>query len=145
MRRFRPGLRSLNVTDQQWRILRALTHSGELEASALARATCLLAPSLSRILPGMEGRQLISRIQMDSDLRRSLIRLQPKGLRVLAIHATFSEKIYAEISQRFCPERIEQLFALLQELEWIVTEQHSAAAATGPARRSRANAARRAR
>ena len=53
MRRFRPGLRGHGVTEQQWRILRALAHSGPLEVSQLADATCLLAPSLSRILPDM--------------------------------------------------------------------------------------------
>ena len=56
MRRFRPELRNHGVTEQQWRILRAIAHAGPLEVSALADATCLLAPSLSRILPDMEAR-----------------------------------------------------------------------------------------
>src|SRR5215475_11490407 len=58
MRRFRPSLRGHGVTEQQWRILRALAHGGPLEVSALAEATYLLAPSLSRILPDMEARNL---------------------------------------------------------------------------------------
>src|SRR5215468_2519264 len=69
MSRFRPALRIHGVTEQQWRILRALAHSGPLEVSELAEATFLLAPSLSRILPDMEARQLIARRQADSDLR----------------------------------------------------------------------------
>jgi homoprotocatechuate degradation regulator HpaR len=137
MRRFRPGLRSLKVTEQQWRVLRALAHCGELETSALARATFLLAPSLSRILPGMEARQLISRAQRASDLRRTVISLQRRGLRVLAQHAAFSEKIYAEISEHFGPERITHLFSLLQELEAVATEQHGATAGQSPAMRNR--------
>ena len=48
---FRPGLRSRGVTEQQWRILRALAHAGPLEVTELADATFLLGPSLSRILP----------------------------------------------------------------------------------------------
>ncbi len=36
MKRFRPALRDHGVTEQQWRILRALAHSGALEVSALA-------------------------------------------------------------------------------------------------------------
>src|ERR1700736_3847580 len=60
MRRFRPGLRDHGVTEQQWRILRALAHSGPMEVSELADTTCLLAPSLSRILPDMEARLLIA-------------------------------------------------------------------------------------
>ena len=114
---FRPGLRKHGVTEQQWRILRALAHSGSLEVTELADATFLLAPSLSRILPDMEKRQLITRKQVDSDLRRSVVSLQSKGLRLIAAHAPDSERIYAQIAERFGEERVTQLFALLHELQ----------------------------
>src|SRR6201996_5315832 len=64
---FRPLLRGRGVTEQQWRILRSLAHSGPMEVTELAEATFLLGPSLSRILPDMEERQLVSRKQVDSD------------------------------------------------------------------------------
>jgi homoprotocatechuate degradation regulator HpaR len=114
---FRPGLRRSNVTEQQWRILRALAHLGPLEITELADATFLLAPSLSRILPDMEKRQLVSRRQVDSDLRRSVVKLEPKGVRLIALHAPYSEEMYAEISVRFGVEKLAHLFALLHELE----------------------------
>ena len=114
---FRPGLRGRGVTEQQWRILRALAHSGPMEVTELAKATFLLAPSLSRILPDMEKRQLVSRKQVDSDLRRSVVSLEPKGLRLIALHAPDSERIYAEIARRFGDERVTQLFTLLHELQ----------------------------
>jgi homoprotocatechuate degradation regulator HpaR len=114
---FRPGLRSHGVTEQQWRILRALAHSGPMEVTELAEATFLLGPSLSRILPDMERRLLVSRKQVDSDLRRSVVSLEPNGLRLIALHAPESEQIYARIAERFGTERVTQLFALLQELQ----------------------------
>lgn len=114
---FRPGLRSLGVTEQQWRILRALAHGGPMEVTELAEATFLLAPSLSRILPDMEKRQLVARKQVDSDLRRSVVSLQPKGVRLIATHAPDSEAIYAQIAARFGEERVTQLFTLLHELQ----------------------------
>jgi homoprotocatechuate degradation regulator HpaR len=117
MKHFRPGLRGHGVTEQQWRILRALAHSGPLEVSQLAEATCLLAPSLSRILPELESRQLIGRRQGQSDLRRSVISLERKGLRLIATHAPYSEGVYDGIAEAFGPERLEQLFTLLRELE----------------------------
>jgi homoprotocatechuate degradation regulator HpaR len=129
MRRFRPELRNHGVTEQQWRILRALAHAGPLEVSELAEATYLLAPSLSRILPDMEARQLISRRQADSDLRRSVISLERKGLRLIATHAPNSERIYAEIAQQFGTEKLEQLFALLHDLEQSLAAQDDAPAA----------------
>jgi homoprotocatechuate degradation regulator HpaR len=114
---FRPGLRSRGVTEQQWRILRALAHAGPMEVTELADATFLLGPSLSRILPDMEKRQLVSRKQVDSDLRRSVVNLEPKGLRLISSHAPDSEKIYAQIAERFGVERVTQLFTLLHELQ----------------------------
>jgi homoprotocatechuate degradation regulator HpaR len=117
MRRFRPGLRDRGVTEQQWRILRALAHSGSLEVTALAEATFLLAPSLSRILPDLESRGLISRRQMDSDLRRAVVSLEPKGLKLIAAHAPDSEAAYDYIARSFGAQRLDQLFTLLRELE----------------------------
>jgi homoprotocatechuate degradation regulator HpaR len=114
---FRPGLRSHGVTEQQWRIMRALAHSGPMEITELADATFLLGPSLSRILPDMEKRQLVSRKQVESDLRRSVVSLEPKGLRLIASHAPDSERIYGEIAKRFGDERVTQLFTLLHELQ----------------------------
>jgi len=114
---FRPGLRKHGVTEQQWRILRALAHRGPLEVMELAQATFLLAPSLSRILPELEKRELVSRRQVDTDLRRSVVSLEPRGLKLIAAHAPYSEEMYAEIAERFGAERIEQLISLLQELE----------------------------
>jgi homoprotocatechuate degradation regulator HpaR len=105
------------VTEQQWRILRALAHTGPMEVTELAEATFLLGPSLSRILPDMEKRQLVNRKQVDSDLRRSVVSLEPKGLRLIAAHAPDSERIYAEIAERFGVERVTQLFTLLHELQ----------------------------
>src|SRR5215475_4699049 len=92
MRLFRPGLRGHGVTEQQWRILRALAHAGPMEVTELADATFLLGPSLSRILPDMEKRQLVSRQQVDSDLRRSVVSIETKGLRLIAQHAPDSER-----------------------------------------------------
>jgi homoprotocatechuate degradation regulator HpaR len=114
---FRPGLRRHGVTEQQWRILRALAHRGPLEVTELAAATFLLAPSLSRILPDLENREFVSRRQVDTDLRRSVVSLEPKGLKLIAAHAPFSEEMYAAIAERFGAQRIEQLIALLQELQ----------------------------
>lgn len=122
MRRFRPALRRQGVTEQQWRILRALADAGPLEVTGLAQATFLLAPSLSRILPDMESRGLISRRQLDSDLRRAVISLAPAGLRLIAAHAPHAENTYEAIARRFGGERLEQLFRLLHELEEMLQE-----------------------
>jgi len=45
MRHFRPKLQAANLTEQQWRTLRALGNGEEMEATRLASATFLLAPT----------------------------------------------------------------------------------------------------
>jgi homoprotocatechuate degradation regulator HpaR len=117
MRLFRPGLRSRGVTEQQWRILRALAHQGPMEVTELAEATFLLAPSLSRILPDLEQRRLIGRRPVDTDLRRSVVSLQTEGLRLIAEHAPYSEQVYARIAKRFGTEKLVQLLQRLHDLE----------------------------
>jgi homoprotocatechuate degradation regulator HpaR len=122
MRRFRPGLRAHGVTEQQWRILRALAGQTPLEVTALAARTCLLLPSVSRILPDLEARGLINRATVESDLRRSVVTLTAAGLKLIAAHAPQSEAIYRAIEQRFGAQRLDELFHLLRELEQTVGE-----------------------
>jgi homoprotocatechuate degradation regulator HpaR len=122
MRRFRPGLRAHGVTEQQWRILRALAGQTPLEVSALAARTCLLLPSVSRILPDLETRGLISRGTVETDLRRSVVTLTAAGLKLISAHAPQSEAIYRAIEQRFGAQRLDELFRLLRELEQTVSE-----------------------
>jgi DNA-binding MarR family transcriptional regulator len=54
---------------------------------------------------------------MDSDLRRAAVSLEPKGLKLIAAHAPDSEAAYDYIARSFGPERLDQLFTLLRELE----------------------------
>src|SRR5215471_16814483 len=61
MRQFRPSLRRHDLTEQQWRILRALAAIDAIEVTELARTAFLLGPSLSRILRDLDARGLIER------------------------------------------------------------------------------------
>src|ERR1700752_785777 len=67
MRQFRPSLRNHGLTEQQWRILRALTGGGTIEVTELARVAFLLGPSLSRILRDLEARDLIEGRTAEAD------------------------------------------------------------------------------
>src|SRR5207253_5116112 len=67
MRQFRPSLRVYGLTEQQWRILRALNSVESIEVTELARLVFLLGPSLSRILRDLEARQLVERKTAEAD------------------------------------------------------------------------------
>jgi len=117
MKRFRPSLSSYDITEQQWRVLRALDHAGSLEATDLARRTVLLAPSLSRILRDLEARGLVERAAVRADLRRTRIRVSEKGARLVAAIAPDSEATYDAITRQFGRDKLNALFALLNDLE----------------------------
>src|SRR6516165_4657409 len=95
MRQFRPKLREHGLTEQQWRILRALAAIEAAEVTELARTAFLLGPSLSRILRDLEARRLIERKTAKTDLRRGVVSISEKGLRLMEVVAPSSEAIYA--------------------------------------------------
>src|SRR5277367_3721777 len=97
MRHFRPSLQAAGLTEQQWRTLRALGFCGEIDATRLASATFLLAPSLTRILRDLEARALVRRRADPKDGRSALLSLSPEGEQVLKDVGVESERIYAGI------------------------------------------------
>ena len=117
MRQFRPSLREHGLTEQQWRILRALAAVETVEVSALARTAFLLGPSLSRILRDLEARRLIERKTAKTDLRRGMVSISEKGLKLMERVAPTSEEIYAAIARRFGARRLAELQDMLGELE----------------------------
>ena len=117
MRQFRPSLRNHGLTEQQWRILRALTAVEAIEVTELARTAFLLGPSLSRILRDLEARQLIERRTAKADLRRAVVSISAKGLKLIEAVAPTSEAIYAEITSRFGARKLAELQDMLGVLE----------------------------
>jgi homoprotocatechuate degradation regulator HpaR len=113
---FRPHLRTLGVTEQQWRILRAIQALGECSASDVADATCISMPSLSRILSGLEERGLVRRRADKSDLRRTFIAIAEPGEKLLRTGSGQSERIYADIAKQLGAEQIDSLYALLDNV-----------------------------
>jgi homoprotocatechuate degradation regulator HpaR len=117
MKQFRPSLRRHGVTEQQWRILRALAAVDAIEVSELARVAFLLGPSLSRILRDLEVRQLIERRTAKADLRRGVVSISQKGLKLIELIAPTSEAIYAAITQRYGAQKLAGLQDMLATLE----------------------------
>jgi len=117
MRQFRPALRNHGLTEQQWRILRALTSVEEIEVTELARVAFLLGPSLSRILRDLEGRQLIERKVAKADLRRAVVSISATGLKLIEAVAPNSEAIYSGITRRYGARKLAELQEMLAALE----------------------------
>ena len=122
MRIFRPLLAAHDLTEQQWRVLRALSSAGEpLSVGTVAEQTFLLAPSLSRIVANLEERGLISRTTADTDQRRSNLELTRRGHDTVAKIAPQSEKAYEFIEREFGAERLHDLLDELKQLADLAT------------------------
>src|ERR1700744_2522747 len=122
MRQFRPALREHGLTEQQWRILRALASIEAIEVTELARVAFLLGPSLSRVLRDLEARHLIERRTAKADLRRGVVSISAKGLKLIEAVAPSSEAIYAEMTKRYGARKLAELQDMLHALEGSLSE-----------------------
>ncbi len=114
---FRPMLAEYGLTEQQWRVLRTLASDrAPMDAGQLADTTFLLAPSLSRILAGLERQSLITRETSPDDGRRVVLSLSPPGRDLVARIAPHSEAVYEELEERYGLERLQALIVELNAL-----------------------------
>ncbi|WP_453973865.1 homoprotocatechuate degradation operon regulator HpaR [Amorphus sp. MBR-141] len=122
MSRIRPMLAIHNITEQQWRVLRVINEEQEVDATNVAQRSCIMAPSLTRILRHLEERGLIARHQHVNDGRRTILSMTNKGVRLIAKVAPESRRIYGDIRARFGEERFELLLDLLEQLNDLPAE-----------------------
>jgi homoprotocatechuate degradation regulator HpaR len=116
MQRFRPHLNAQGLTDQQWRIVRALNEGEGMDIAALGRACCLHTASLSRILPNLEAEGFVSRKTNTQDQRRVSVSLTARGRKLFETVAPQSEAIYAQLAQEIGAQRMEQIYRLLDDV-----------------------------
>jgi len=116
MSHFRPILADHDVTEQQWRVIRALSEAGTLDATEVAEKAFILAPSLTRMLRSLEERGFITRHKDKDDGRRVLLTLAPAGQAIIDEVMPDSRRVYADIDARFGKKRIEALIDMLEEL-----------------------------
>jgi homoprotocatechuate degradation regulator HpaR len=116
MQRFRPHLQEHGLTEQQWRVVRALAETEALEINELSERCCILPASLSRILPKLAEGKLVSRTSNHHDQRRVIVSLTARGRELFRKIAPQSEKIYAEIAAEAGAERVERLYSALEDL-----------------------------
>jgi homoprotocatechuate degradation regulator HpaR len=116
MQRFRPHLHAHGLTDQQWRIIRVLVEVPALEILDLSERCGIHPASLSRILPKLDAEGIVVRRPNPQDQRRILVSLAPRGRGIFSEIAPQSEAVYAEIARDIGPERLAELYRLVDEV-----------------------------
>lgn len=94
MAQFRPLLNEAGLTEQQWRIVRALLEHGALESRQLCEACSISSPSIVGVLLRLEETGLVTRERMEHDQRRLQVSLTPRGL-------ALARKLMPRIEQRY--------------------------------------------
>ena len=118
--RFRPLLNDAGVTEQQWRVIRALLESGPMEPRQICDICCLSSPSLAGILARMDELGLVLRERFPNDQRRVLVSVSAKGADLATqlaprIEATY-KALESLIGQSFAHDLYETLDQLLEKL-----------------------------
>jgi homoprotocatechuate degradation regulator HpaR len=123
MQQFRPHLSELGITEQQWRVLRVLGEDGPSEAGQVAERSCILPPSLTRIIKALELQKLLRSASDKTDGRRTIIALSDKGKKLLAEAAPGSNQIYQSMEKRIGKARLELLLDLLDETQKAISSK----------------------
>jgi homoprotocatechuate degradation regulator HpaR len=116
MQRFRPMLHGHGVTEQQWRVIRALVDGGTADIGALAEQCCILPASLSRIVDTLEAKKLVARRAHAADQRRVVVEVTAAGRRLFQAVAPHSEAHYREIAALVGAARLDAFYEMLDDL-----------------------------
>ena len=130
----RPSLREHGLSDQQWRVLRVLgEHAHDpagIETGRVARQAWLLGPSLTGVLSRMERDGLIVRERCPQDARRTVVRATTLGLDKVQTLSQTIEAHYSWMEQQLGKDKLVQLYALLDEVIALETQDMSPEADT---------------
>ena len=114
---FRPSLKDIGLTEQQWRVVRILSQQGELEINRLADLACILKPSMTGVLARMETAELVERRRSEYDQRRVLVKLTVAGDSCFESMRGRMEENYERLQERYGAEKLQTLLVLLNELK----------------------------
>jgi homoprotocatechuate degradation regulator HpaR len=115
MGRVRPVLRAHGVTEQQYRVMRALQTEAPLDNATIAAKATLLPPSVTRILADLQERGVVEDVRGNGRWVRA--QLTARGRQAVEATAAEVDTIGEAIRRRFGAARMRELERLLEELE----------------------------
>ena len=110
---FRPVLQEVPLTEQQWRIIRALHEFGPMESKQLAECCCILSPSLTGIIKRLEQQNLIQRQKSSEDQRRILLSLTDHAEKTFDKVSPRLEQRYSKMTEQLGEEKMQELKDIL--------------------------------
>ncbi|GGH16776.1 homoprotocatechuate degradation operon regulator HpaR [Silvibacterium dinghuense] len=128
MHRFRPLLRSHDITEQQWRILRVLAENKHADMLELSVRCNIQPPSLSRTIPLLIERGLVQRTAHRGDQRRVLVSLTARGRTLFRTMSAETVRLYQQIEEDLGSTRLNRLYRALDDVMTLAQPSEGAAA-----------------
>ena len=116
MARFRPMLNAHGITEQQWRILRALLEEDGLEPRQLCERCLISSPSITGVLARMEEAGWIHRERMGHDQRRVRVSLTTQAQALGERMAPLVDRQYAELEALVGTQALQRVYDVLDTL-----------------------------
>ena len=113
---YRELFAAYDLTEQQWRILRALWEVDAMRSADLAAATLLPKPSLVGILDRLEARGLVHRQRQKDDRRNVSVACTAEGRKLADTVLPQAEAINAQIEQLLSQTEWKDLNAMLRKV-----------------------------
>jgi len=129
--RFRHLNQAYGLTEQQWRVIRALAEVDSLEIHALSALCRIHAASLSRILPKLDRAGLIARSAKAADQRCVIVSLQPRGRQLIKDLASEATRVYERLARDVGAERLARMYQMLEEFIALVETSDATPSADG--------------
>lgn len=116
MSQFRPILNENGVTEQQWRIVRALLLHGPLEPRQLCELCQISSPSIVGVLQRMEEAGLVERKRMPQDQRRVSVTATARSRQLGRRMFPAIDRRYGEIEKLVGVQTLQQAYDVLDAL-----------------------------
>ncbi len=116
MANFRPILAAHGLTEQQWRVIRALAENNGLETKELAERSLILKPSMTGIIDRLERDGLVRRKKDRNDGRKTCLWLTRKASRLYERIMPLVDVAYKEMQEGFSEKSWDVLYDSLFHL-----------------------------
>jgi len=113
---FRPIIAHMGLSEQQWRIVRALHERGSLEPREISDLCQILGPSLAGVLARMEKTGLVTRKRMTHDQRRVVVQLTKKSEELVESILPTIRRQYELLELAYGRELVAEIYAVVDRL-----------------------------
>lgn len=113
---FHKEVRKAGLTVTEWRVLGSLVEGEGETVGDLAELAVTKQPTLSKVLPRLESEGLVSLKTSRVDRRQTVVRITPKGSRVISVLCDQAMQHQHRLLEKLDPDHADRLVDMLREI-----------------------------